>query len=177
MDQDPITQLQSFLDERGKMLEKISSIHSTLDSIRTDISPSPSTHPTQTLSAEAESGAEDLHYRRLVQTLHDMQAQIEDRVRPAVRLVMEAQVDQLRDQTDQQMTALRDCLEQIDQSILHCMSAMDEYQRRCAGLDALNQNLIDLGATPEPLPEKISLDRIGESIGARLAGLRAKGRA
>ena len=30
MDQDPIKQLQSFFDERGKMLEKITSIHSVL---------------------------------------------------------------------------------------------------------------------------------------------------
>ena len=158
------------------MLEKISSIHSTLDSIRTDIPPSPSAHRAQDPLAESQSGAEDLHYRRLMQTLHDMQAQIEDRVRPAVQLVMRAQVDRLRDQSDQQLTALRDCLAQIDQSILRCMSGMDEYQRRYADLDTLNKNLIDLGATPEPLPEQVSPDRISDSINARLTDLRAKGR-
>ena len=36
MDQDPIKQLQSFLDERGRMLEKITSIHSSLGSLRSD---------------------------------------------------------------------------------------------------------------------------------------------
>jgi hypothetical protein len=172
MDQDPIKQLQSFLDERGKMLERISGIHSTLDSIRADISPSPSARPVP----EAQSSADDLHFRRLMQTLHDMQAQIEDRVRPAVQLVARAQVERLRDQSDQQLAALRDCLAQIDQSILHCLSSMDEYQRRCADLDALNQSLIDLGATPEPLPDKVSFDKIGDSINARLADLKAKGR-
>lgn len=176
MDLDPIKQLQSFLDERGKMLEKISSISSTLDSIKTDIPPSPTAHRSQTLLAGIQSGAEDLHYRRLMQTLHEMQAQIEDRVRPALQLVMQGQVDRLRDQSDQQLAALRECLAQIDQSILRCMSGMDEYQRRFADLDALNKSLVDLGATPEPLPDKILLDRISESISARLADLRAKGR-
>ena len=111
-----------------------------------------------------------------MQTLHEMQAQIEDRVRPAVQLVMQAQVDRLRDQSDQQLTALRECLGEIDQSILHCMSGMDEYQRRYADLDALNKSLVDLGATPEPLPNKISLDQISESISARLTDLRTKGK-
>jgi hypothetical protein len=54
------------------------------------------------------------------------------------------------------------------------MSGMDEYQRRYADLDALNKSLIDLGATPEPLPDKVTLDRISESISAGLADLRAK---
>ena len=90
--------------------------------------------------------------------------------------VSRAMVDQLRGQSDEKMTALRDCLGQIDRSVLQCLAGLDEYQRRYADLDTLNKNLAGLGVSPEPLPDKISVEHLSETISTRLAQVGQKGR-
>jgi len=177
MDQDPIKQLQSFLDERGKVLEKISSIHSTLGSLRGDPPTSLAVQSAPTAPFDATATVVDAHYQRLLQALQEMQAQIEQRVRPAVQRVVQNQVDQLRGQSDEKIAALRDCLGQIDRSVLQCLAGLDEYQKRYADLDTLNKNLAGLGVSPQPLPEKISVEHLSETISARLTDLSQKGRA
>lgn len=173
MDQDPIKQLQSFLDQRGNVPEKISSIHSTLGSLRGD----PQSSLTSQSAAEIPSTATtvvDAHYQRLLQALQEMQGQIEQRVRPAVQLVVQSQVDQLRGQSDEKIAALRDCLGEIDRSVLQCLAGLDEYQKRYADLDTLNKNLAGLGVAPAPLPDKISVDSLTETLSARLTHLSQK---
>lgn len=171
MDQDPIKQMQSFLAERGEVLEKITSIHSTLNSLRGDPTTSLALQSASMTSVDDTGTVVDAHYQRLLQALQEMQAQIEQRVRPAVLLVVQQQVDHLRDESDEKMAALRDCLDQIDRSVLQCLAGLDEYQRRFADLDTLNKNLAGLGASPQPLPEKISVKQLSETISARLASL------
>lgn len=173
MDQDPIKQLQSFLDQRGNVLETISSIHSTLGSLRGD----PQSSSTSQSAAEiplATATVVDAHYQRLLQALQEMQSQIEQRVRPAVHLVVQNQVDQLRGQSDEKIAALRDCLGQIDRSVMQCLAGLDEYQNRYADLDNLNKNLAGLGVAPVPLPDKISVDYLSETLSARLTRLGPK---
>ena len=176
MDQDPIKQLQSFLDERGQVLEKITSIHATLGSLRGEPPSSLALQSAADASIDAAGTVVDAHYRRLLQALQEMQTQIEHRVRPAAQLVVQNQVDQLRGQSDEKMTALRDCLGQIDRSVLQCLAGLDEYQRRYADLDTLNKNLAGLGVSPEPLPDKISVEHLSETISTRLAQVGQKGR-
>lgn len=169
MDQDPIKQLQSFLAERGEVLEKITSIHSTLSLIRGDRSTSLPLQSASKTSGDDTGAAVDAHYQRLLQALQEMQTQIEQRVRPAVLLVVQHQVDNLRGQSDEKMSALRDCLDQIDRSVLQCLAGLDEYQKRYADLDTINKSLAGLGVPPEPLPENISMRQLSETISARLA--------
>lgn len=171
MDQDPIKQLQSFLDERGTVLDKVTSIHSMLGSLRGDPPSSSALQSASNLSVDVSRTVVDAHYQRLLQALQELQGQIEQRVRPAAQLVAQQQVDHLRSQSDEKMAALRDCLSQIDRSVLQCLAGLDEYQKRYADLDTLNQNLAGLGASPEPLPEKISIEQLSETISARLARL------
>jgi len=171
MDQDPIKQLQGFLAERGEVLEKIASIHSTLGSLRGEPPSSLALQSAAKTSVDDTGAAVDAHYRRLLQAVQEMQAQIERRVRPAVQLLVQHQVDHLRGQSDEKMAALRDCLGQIDRSLLQCLAGLDEYQKRYADLDTLNKSLAGLGVPPEPLPEKISIQQLSETISARLASL------
>lgn len=176
MDQDPIKQLQSFLDERGQVLEKISSIHSVLGSLRGDPPSSLTLPPAADTSTEDVGTVVDAHYRRLLQALQEMQTQIEHRLRPAVHLVVQTQVNQLIGQSDEKMVALRDCLGQIDRSVLQCLAGLEEYQRGYADLDTLNKSLAGLGVSPQSLPDRISVEHLSETIGARLSELRQKGR-
>ena len=120
-DLDPIKQLQSLLDDRGKVLEKISGIHSSLNSLK---SPAPAM-PTPGMPAafapladpNPNLDGEGPLYDRLLKTLLDMQAQIEERVRPLAQLTLQAEVAQLRDQFARDQAALKESLIQIDQCI------------------------------------------------------------
>jgi hypothetical protein len=177
MDSDPIKQLQGLLDDPGKVLEKISSIHSALDSIKTNL---PQSAGVETIVGQAAQrpGAlpDDPVFGRLLQALRDMQAQIEERIQPIAQEMVRYEVARLRDQSDEHQSALKECLAQIDQNILNCLARMDEYQRRCADLSALNLRLADLGAVPEPLSPTIAIDNAADSIVARLDGLRLTGK-
>jgi DNA repair exonuclease SbcCD ATPase subunit len=176
-DLDPIKQLQSLIDDRSKVLEKISGIHSALDSIikTTNSVPPP---PQAVLAAENKSSQipEDRLYNRLVQTLHDMQAQIEERVRPLAQQTIEIEVARLREMSNRDQTALLECLARIDQCILSCMERLGEYQKRHSELTRLNQRLATLGAEPQPLPDLWPAQDPGEMIRFRLEELRLQGK-
>jgi hypothetical protein len=174
-DLDPIKQLQSLLDDRGKVLEKISGIHSALNSLK---SPAPAMPTPGTLAAFAPLAnpnpnftGEGLLYDRLLQTLHDMQAQIEERVRPLAQLTLQAEVAQLREQFARDQAALKESLIRIDQCIISCTDRLDEYQRRYADLATLNERIAALGASPEPLPENLAAGDVKEIIDLRLQNL------
>jgi hypothetical protein len=176
-DLDPIKHVQSLIDDRDKVLEKISSIKSALDSIiktSNSIPPAPQAVP----AAENKSIqiAEDRLYDRLFQTLHDMQAQIEERVRPLAQQTIEIEVARLREMSKQDQTALLECLARIDQCILGCIERLEEYQQTHSELTRLNQRLATLGAEPQPLPDLWPAQDAGEMIRFRLEELRLKGK-
>jgi hypothetical protein len=167
-DLDPIKQLQSLLDDRGKVLEKISGIHSALNSLKSPGMPAafaPLADPNPNLAGEG------FLYDRLLQALHDMQAQIEERVRPLAQLTLQAEVAQLREQFARDQAALKESLARIDQCIVSCTDRLDEYQRRYADLATLNERIASLGAAPEPLPENLAARDFKEIIDLRLQNL------
>ena len=169
-DLDPIKQLQSLLDDRGKVLEKISGIHSALNSLK---SPAPAMPAAFTPLADPNPNlaGEELLYDRLLQALHDMRAQIEERVRPLAQLTLQAEVAQLREQFARDQAALKESLARIDQCIVSCTDRLDEYQRRYADLATLNERIASLGAAPEPLPENLAARDVKEIIDLRLQNL------
>ena len=169
MDFDPIKQLQSLLEDRGRVLEKISSIHSALGSIASSEVAAPQ-RAAQSVQI-ASPFSQDPVYGRLLQALGDMQAQIEQRVRPVAQQVVELEVARLRDQSDHDQAALKQCLAQIDQCILTCVDRLDEYQKKHASLITLNERLESLGASPEALPEKLVPLDLDDALSARLEAL------
>ena len=179
-DLDPIKQLQSLIDDRGKVLEKISSIHSALGSIIDSTGSTPpapqAPEAVPTRQDKSIQVAEDRLYDRLVQTLHDMQAQIEERVRPLAQQTVEVEIQRLREQSKQNQTALVECLARIDQGILSCIDRIGEYQSGHAELLKLNQRLATLGADPQPLPDHWPTQNASEMIHFRLEELRLKGK-
>ncbi|HVO94813.1 MAG TPA: hypothetical protein VMT22_18320 [Terriglobales bacterium] len=112
----------------------------------------------------------------MLQALRDMQAQIDERIRPLAQEMVQHEVLRLRDQSDDGQSALKECLAKIDQSIIDCLARMDEYQRRCADLITINQRLSDLGAAPEPLPAELLSDNTADPFTARLENLRLEGK-
>ena len=154
------------------MRETISSIHSPLDS--------PRTHPvegTTELNAAPSPGAlttgspDDPVYGRFLEALHEMQTQLDERIRPLAQEMVQYEVVRLRDQSDDQQNALKECLAKIDQIILDCLSRMDEFQRRGADLTAINHRLSDLGAAAiEALPAELPTDNVADAGAFRLEG-------
>ena len=166
MDFDPIKQLQSLLEDRGKVLEKISSIHSALGSVTAPPAAVPEPPPDESTPPN-----QDLVYGRLLQALGDMQVQIEQRVRPMAQQVVDAQVAQLREQSGYDHGALQQCLAKIDQCILTCLDRVDEYQTKRSSLIAVNTRLSALGALPEALPEELKTLDLNEAIRSRIESL------
>jgi len=180
-DLDPIKQLQSLIDDRDKVLEKISSIHSALGSIiktTNSVPPTPPAPPQALVSAENKSvqTAEDRLYERLLQTLHDMQAQIEERVRPLAQHSVEIEVARLREMSKQDQAALLECLARIDQCILSCLEHIGDYQKSHSELTRVNQRLTALGADALALPDLWPTEDPAEMIRFRLEELRLKGK-
>ncbi len=177
---DPIKQLQSLLDDRGKVLEKISGIHSALNSIKTTATPPPVPEALSKTPVVAESSpdpaGDDRSYDRLLRTLRDMQLQIEQRVRPLAQLTVQSEVERLREQAQKVQAALQDCLARIDQGVVTCGERLQEYQRRHTDLTALNQRIAALGATPESLPESLVAQDLSDTINLRLEKLRLAGK-
>lgn len=115
-------------------------------------------------------------YERLLKALDDMQAQIEGHVPPVAKQVIQAEVERLRNLSEQQKSILSDCLMGIDRTILDCQSQMDEYRQRRADLAALNEQLASLGAEPAPMPYHLPAETLGELILARMQRLRVEGK-
>jgi chromosome segregation ATPase len=176
----PIEQLRGLLDERKKVAEKVTEVQATLNEIKTEVSASLAEqclHKAVTAVEFKEQLMKAEHnYERLLQALRDMQAQIEDRVRPVAQQVVEAEIERLRSLSEQHRSALTDCLAQIDQHILSCRAQMEQYEQTRSNLAALSDRLTNLGANPERLPEGLSPENIRDLLLARVEGLRAAGK-
>ena len=115
-------------------------------------------------------------YQRLLRTLHDMRAQIEERVRPVAEQVVQAEIERLRSVSEQQRSVLMNCLARIDRSILNCQNQIDEYRQTRSDLATLNERLAKLGAEPVVVPDYFPTENLGDLILARVQGLRAEGK-
>lgn len=174
MDSDPIKPAAKLVHGAEPSARTISSIHSSLDSLRT--------HPvevtTELNAALPLPGAlttrfpNDPVYGRFLEALHEMQTQLDERIRPLAQEMVQYEVVRRRDQSDDQQNALKECLAKIDQIILDCLSRMDEYQSRCADLTAINHRLSDLGAAAiEALPAELPTDNVADAVPLGLEGL------
>lgn len=105
--------------------------------------------------------------------LRDMQAQIEERLRPLAQRSIEAEIERVREMSQQRQAALDECLAQIDQRILGCLGEIDASRRSFARLQAVQRRLAELGADAESvtLPEDAA-----DLIASRLEQLRRSGK-
>jgi len=117
---------------------------------------------------------EEQTYERLLRVLHDVQAQIEERVRPVADQVVQVEVERRQSLLMHQKSILNDCLALIDQTILDCRIQMEEYRQTRSALLVLNQRLADLGAEPVAAPDHFPTENLGDLILARLEGLRSE---
>jgi hypothetical protein len=118
---------------------------------------------------------EEHNYERLLEALRDMQAQIEERVRPVAEQVVQAEIARLRSLSEDHRSALSNCLAQIDETILSCRAQMDQYQQRRSDLAAVNERLRKLGAHSESPPD-LPAENLKDLILARVERLRADGK-
>ena len=176
----PIEQLHGLLHERRQVAEKIASVQFTLGTIRHNLSTFLAQHylakAAPAIDVKEDLMKEEQTYERLLQALHDLQAQIEERVRPVAEQVVQAEVERLRDLSEQHQTTLKHCLAQIDQNILRCRAQMDEYQQRRSDLAGINERLAKLGAEIVSVPDDFPQTNLADIIRLRVDGLRMEGK-
>ena len=175
---DPIRQLQHLLDDPGKVLEKISNIQSVLGTMKGRNPALSATPPSGPLASPINTASKnaDSPFDRLLQMLGDMQAQIDERLRPLVLQALEAQVEYLRGRAEQDQSALQECLDRIDRSIALCLNRIDEGRQAYDKLISLNQRLAELGLIAEPLTQNPYAQSAPEFIGSRIESLRQEGK-
>ena len=180
MQRQPIERLHGLLSERAKVAEKITGVQTALGAVRQNLSTALAQQYLGTLPAGGEFKEdlmkEEQTYERLLKALHDMQAQIEERVRPVAQQVIEAEVARLRELSEYHRSALQDSVSRIDENILSCRSYIDQYQQRRSDLTSVNERLSKLGADPMPVPDVLPQQNLADIIHARLEGLRTEGK-
>lgn len=119
---------------------------------------------------------EEQSYERLLQALQDMKSEIARQIRPVEEQIVQASVEHLRQSFDQENRRLAKCLEQIDQNILGCRQALDEYEQLRSGLHGLNEKLAQLGAERLQVPDSMDAGDLEGIIRARIESLRSQGR-
>lgn len=176
---DPLKQFQGLLDDPRKTLEKISQVRAALESLRSSTTGSePEDVAPLSPGADSNPGKEpsgDPPYGRVLQALVEMRAQIEEHIKPLAAQMAQREVVRLRGRFEEQHNILKECLAHIDQSLMTCFARMEEYRRRSVHLASLNDRLVELGGTPEPLPDARYEDA-AQSILARLENLRLAGK-
>jgi chromosome segregation ATPase len=175
----PVEQLYGLLHERKALAGKLAGVQAALHSLRNNISSvivEQYVHNGVAIGFREDLMKEEQTYERLLQALHDMQAQIEERLRPVAEQVVQAEVERLRSLSEQQKTTLSDCVAHIDQSILNCRKQMNEYRQTRSDLAILNERLANLGAEPAVIPDFFPTEDLADLILARMQGLRAEGK-
>lgn len=173
-DRDPIKQLQHLLDDPGGVLERISRIQSALGSIQTPSSEA--TPATPIVKAGPISKSETSDYSGLLQTLRDMQTQIEERLRPLALQTVQAEAERLTEWMKYQQRSLDQCLARIDDNLLTCVERIKESQEKYLDLISLKKRLQEMGVSTPSLPEFSPSPDPTEIITARLESLRRDGR-
>lgn len=174
-DEDPIRQLQSLLDDPSRLLERISRIQSVIGSIG---EPAPAAARAETAAAASEKpiDGDPVPFENLLRMLRDMQAQIDERVRPLALQAIRTETERLHQLSEQEQIAMGECLAQIDQRLLDCVSRIDESRKIRADLAALNQRLCELGASPEPLHDVSMVQSASEILQTRIEELQRQGK-
>jgi DNA repair exonuclease SbcCD ATPase subunit len=180
MQPQPIEQLQTLLSEHAKVAEKITGVSAAIGHVRQSLSTALAQQYLRTPQTGVEFREdlmkEEQTYERLLKALQDMQAQIEERVRPVAEQVIQAEVERLRQLLEHHYTALQDSLAHIDANILSCRSYIDQYHQRRSDLAAVNERLSKLGADPAPIPDGLPEQNLGEIIRVRVENLRMEGK-
>jgi phage shock protein A len=166
------------MEDRGRILEKISTIQSALGSTKTDSAAQEPASPPATEQPQTTANplSEDQIYDRPLQALREMRAQVEERVRPLAKMVVDSEVTRLREQAEQQQAKLNSCLTAIDRALISCVEQLAEYRDKHASLITLNDRIAHLGGAPEALPDSFSQENFIRTIQERLAALRDQGK-
>lgn len=177
---DAFEELQNLFREQSKVAEKISEVQTTLSHIRKKNSASLAqrfiTRSSEKIDFGEEHMREEQTYERLLQALRDLQAEIEERVRPVAEQVIHAEVERLRSLSEQRRSTLSQCLAGIDESILGCRAQLAEYNQSHADLDMLNEKLSKLGAEPVAVPDYLPTVSLADLIVSRIEDLRSQGK-
>lgn len=176
---DPIVSLAKLIAEEDRINEKIRDTQAALTVVKKKISESlvqsystqgPRIHMPEDLMNEEQS------YERLLQALQDMKNEIAKQIRPVEEQIIHANREHIRQSFTQESERLTKCLEDIDSNILACRQSLDEYNRIRAGLNGLNDKLLQVGSSALDIPDSLPTHDLGEIVKSRIDHLRSQGK-
>ena len=176
---DPIMSLAKLLAEEERIHDKIRDTQAALTLVKKKISDSlvqsyssqgPKVHMPEDLMNEEQS------YERLLQALQDMKNEIAKQIRPVEEQIIHANRENIRQSFTQESQRLGKCLEEIDNNILACRKAMEEYERIRTGLNGLNEKLTLVGSPVQQIPDGLPSHDLGEIVKNRIDHLRSQGK-
>ncbi len=119
---------------------------------------------------------EEDSFERLLVALRDMKAEITKQIRPVEEQLVQTNIEHLRHSFSEESQSLNKCLEQIDDNILACRRYLQDYERISSALDQLNEKLIQIGAEPVSIPDRLPTNDFGDIVQRRLEVLRSQGK-
>jgi primosomal protein N'' len=176
---DPIIMLAKLIAEEERIHDKIRDTQAALTLVKKKISESllqsyssqgPKVHMPEDLMNEEQS------YERLLQALQDMKNEIAKQIRPVEEQIIHANREHIRQSFTQESQRLGQCLDEIDNNILACRKAMEEYERIRNGLNGLNEKLTQVGSPVLQIPDSLPSHDLGEIVKARVEHLRSEGK-
>ncbi len=177
---DAFEELQNLFREQSTVTERIGEVQASLSDDRKKNSAFLAQRFIARSSEKIDFGEEHMReeqtYERLLQALRDLQAEIEERVRPVAEQVIHAEVERLRGLSEQRRSRLGQCLASIDESILGCRAQLMEYNESHADLTLLNEKLSKLGAEPASVPDCLPTASLADLIVSRIEDLRSQGK-
>jgi primosomal protein N'' len=176
---DPIVSLAKLIAEEERILDRIRDTQAALTLVKKKISESlvqsysshgPKVHMPEDLMNEEQS------YERLLQALQDMKNEIAKQIRPVEEQIIHANREHIRQSFTQESQRLGQCLEEIDNNILACRQTMQEYDRIRAGLNGLNEKLVQVGSPALQIPDGLPSQDLGDIVKSRIDHLRTQGK-
>ena len=176
---DPVISLANLIGEEERILQKIRDTQAALTLVKKKISESlvqsyssqgPKIHMPEDLMNEEQS------YERLLQALQDMKNEIAKQIRPVEEQIIHANREHIRQSFTQESQRLSQCLEEIDNNILACRQAMQEYDRIRASLTGLNEKLVQVGSPALQIPDGLPSHDLGDIVKSRIDHLRTQGK-
>jgi hypothetical protein len=119
---------------------------------------------------------EEDSFERLLHALQDMKAEITRQIRPVEEQLIQANIEHLHYSFDEESQNLNACLEQMDNHIIAGRRHLHDYERILLVLDELNRRLIQIGAEPGVIPDRLTAGDFGELLQQRLEYLRLQGK-
>ena len=115
------------------------------------------------------------HVERLMDVLLQMRINLRQ-ITESFQLQSQEIRQQLGAIFEDERKTLEGCLNGIDEKIRECSIYVEDYKRMYSSLNAMREKLLQLGAEPSPMPQRLPDEQIEGILAWRLHELKSQGK-